>query len=85
MDTNLRNLERLAATGDVDAAERLKREAARTSVELPASDDSPWQVLSNGKTAPQVGTGITLGAGSDCYPFSVVSVSKTGGIFTEPT
>lgn len=44
---------------------------------LPSSDPEPWREV-DGRLIPLVGIGASHGYGSDCYPYTVVAVSKTG-------
>jgi hypothetical protein len=54
---------------------------------LPARDTDPWihvivdrkgTKATTGRLIPRVGVGASHGHGSDCYPFTIVAVSKTG-------
>jgi hypothetical protein len=50
-----------------------------TTKTLPARDTDPWQRSAvSGNLIPREGVGASHGYGSDCYPYTIIKVSKTG-------
>jgi len=68
-----------ANPGDYDARQIWMTQVERETGALPTEDVAPW-IAVRGKLAPARGVGVTLGYGSDQYPFTVVEVSKTGSV-----
>ncbi len=76
-DFDIRITERAsrANPGDAEAQERAAR--VRERAPLPESTPDYWE--GEGRMSkPMIGMAVTHGAGSDCYPATVVAVSKTG-------